>query len=182
MKQATRERQQLLRNKPHGYENKDLAIKTSLFTQREFSKAKNVLFYVSTGNEVDTRKMILDCLTTKNIYVPYVQENEMKFSQIRSLNDLEKGIYGILEPKQKKDEGVALDVVIVPGVAFDEEGNRIGYGKGYYDKFLKNTKAKTIALAYEAQIEDAVTCDEHDVPVQKIITERRVIECQNAKY
>ena len=72
-----------------------------------------------------------------------------------------------------------LDVIIVPGAAFDARGNRLGYGAGFYDKLLSAFKKLTIAVAFEEQIVPKVPADPHDVPVQKIVTEKRIIEAKS---
>ena len=71
-----------------------------------------------------------------------------------------------------------IDLVIVPGIGFDQKGNRIGHGEGFYDRLLKNTNALAIALAYEFQIIKNISIDKYDIPVDIIITEKRVIKCK----
>ena len=98
-------------------------------------------------------------------------------SEIKDFSDLEIGTFGVLEPKEECIRPVMpekLDIVIVPGLAFDLQGNRIGYGGGFYDGFLKGLSAPKIALAYEWQIVNCVPSDEHDVKVDKIVTEDRI--------
>lgn len=141
----------------------------------EFKKAKSVMFYLSKPGEVITTEFLKE--VDKDIIVPVVEGDDIIPAYLLN-QDFEKGMFGINEPKNKlftKKENI--DLVIVPGIAFDEKGNRIGYGKGYYDKFLKDLNVPKIALAYDFQIIDKVDAQKHDIPMDKIITEKRVIKC-----
>jgi len=150
----------------------------------EFINSKNIMFYVATRNEVQTENMIKKSLSMgKNIFIPIMINNCNNL--ISSLlidfdNELEKNNQGILEPKEEFKRIFSpekLDLIIVPGVAFDCKGNRIGRGKGYYDRFLKKVKpsAAKIALAYEVQIVEKIPIGINDVSIHKVITENRVI-------
>ena len=164
-------------------------IKKTLYSLPEFIKAKNILFYVSFGNEVGTRETIKDLLDKKEktIVVPYVLGNYpiLQLSELKNFDWLEVKTFGILEPKElyiREFNHEKLDLVIVPGIVFDKNGHRIGYGHGYYDRFLKKLKkgVKTIGLAFELQVVDEIPEEQHDVPVDIIVTEKKVIMC-NAK-
>ncbi|HAW59996.1 MAG TPA: 5-formyltetrahydrofolate cyclo-ligase [Actinobacteria bacterium] len=163
---------------------KSSKIKERLWGLPEFKRAKVVMFYVSFGSEVQTKEMIKEVLATgKKVIVPAPQpkKRELLCSLIGDYRDLEPGTYGILEPKKSKIRPVDvshLDLIIVPGCVFDLRGYRLGYGKGYYDRFLKKTTPKTtlVGLAYELQIVKEIPATAHDVPVHKIITENRVID------
>lgn len=144
------------------------------------------MFYVSCGSEVSTMGMIEDALKDKCLVaVPLVipAAGDMKAMIIRDpIRDLSPGFKGIREPDLDPDRelsGVELDLIIVPGVVFDSAGNRVGMGKGYYDRFLKHCcpDARTIALAFESQIVASVPGDDNDVKMDMIITEERVICC-----
>jgi len=150
----------------------------------EFQKAKNILFYVSVNNEVDTREIIKELLKEKNIIIPYTIKNKpaIFLSELKDFVELEPKAFGILEPKEKyirEFDGEKLDLVIVPGIVFDKNGHRIGYGYGYYDRFLK-TIAKDvvkIGLAFDFQLVDKVPEEEHDVPLDIVVTEKEVVRC-----
>ncbi len=166
---------------------KSYRIKEKLFRLSEFIKAKTILFYVATKDEVKTERMIKHALKLgKRIAVPIsnVRRRSILISELKDFDEeLEPGTFGILEPKKefrRLIEPKEVDLVIVPGIAFDEEGNRIGYGMGFYDRFLKTIRKDTpiIALAYEFQIVEGIPADETDVTVNKIITEERIIECK----
>jgi len=159
-------------------------IKNRFFELNEFKQSSAVLFYVSYGNEVYTHDMIKECLKNgKNIIVPIsnIEKRSLVLSELKDWNDLEPGSYGILEPKKDKIIEMlieSIDIIIVPGVGFDELGCRIGHGAGYYDNLLKKSiNATHIGLAFEFQIVEKVPIESHDLPVDKIITEKRRIDC-----
>ena len=163
-------------------------IKKRLFEIYEFKQASKILFYVSYNNEVYTHDMIKECMSNKkNVIIP-ISDKENRcliLSQLDNWNNLEPGSYGILEPgkyKIKKTSINKVDLIIVPGIGFDECGYRIGHGKGYYDTLLRNsTKASHIGLAFESQIVKKIPIEAHDFPVHMIITERRVIDCRRTR-
>ncbi len=151
-----------------------------LFLMEEFINAATVLFYMPIRNEVDTVGMIRDCIDHKNVALPVTDtaNHRLKISRINRLDDMKVGAYGIPEPKVMSGLSAdELDLVIVPGVAFDKRGNRIGYGKGYYDKLLNNLDIPKVALAYSFQVIGVVPAQEHDMKVDRIITELGVIDC-----
>jgi len=158
-------------------------IRTMLQKQPEFSNANTVFVYVPIKNEVDTMELIEGLLKSdKRVAVPFVdsETKTIAASELKSIDELCNGHFGTLEPKKEFIRPVpprAIDVSIIPGIAFDANGNRLGYGHGYYDKFLAATNAPIIALAFEFQIVDSIRNDMHDVCVDKIITEKRVVEC-----
>jgi 5-formyltetrahydrofolate cyclo-ligase len=163
---------------------KSKKIKKRLYEIDYFKDALTVLFYVSYDNEVYTHDMIKENLASgKTIVVPKSdkENNELILSKLENWDDLIPGAYNILEPNKNSIVEVSLDsveVVIVPGVGFDLKGNRIGHGKGYYDNLLKDsTKAVHIGLAFECQIVDHVPTEERDVPIDIIVTEKRVLNC-----
>jgi 5-formyltetrahydrofolate cyclo-ligase len=151
-----------------------------------YKAAHTVMFYVSFGSEVATILPIKRALAEgKTVAVPLVREREGVLVASKLLDpakDLAPGAYGIFEPMARAVRPLppeSLDLVVVPGVAFDAHGHRIGYGRGYYDRFLAGIgrKAITVAFAYESQIHDHVPSQEHDCHVQVILTEERVINC-----
>ena len=150
----------------------------------EYIDSQNIMFYVATRSEVQTEEMIkISVNVGKNIFVPIILTECINLapSTIYDFdNELEKGKKGILEPKKEYYRLFPpedIDLIIVPGVAFDLSGNRIGRGFGYYDNFLRKigTSTKIIALAFEMQIVEKIPNDKNDIPVHKIITEKRII-------
>ncbi|HBY56373.1 MAG TPA: 5-formyltetrahydrofolate cyclo-ligase [Candidatus Atribacteria bacterium] len=169
---------------PEEIKNKSHKIFLNLVKTPEFLNSSDIMFYVSTKSEVQTEEMIKSSIMMgKNIFVPIILSDSINLVPSRLIDfdrELAKGKKGIFEPKEEyrrlfpaKD----LDLIILPGVAFDTEGNRIGRGLGYYDNFLKgvNPSTNTIALAFEIQIVEKIPTNEKDVPVNKIITEKRII-------
>lgn len=159
----------------------DEKIYSKLFNNEMFSKAKNIFIYISFGTEINTKPIIEKALEeNKNIYIPkiYKSDRSMKAIKLNSFKDLKENSMGILEPVQDGDyiDKENIDLIIVPGVVFDEEGNRIGYGGGYYDRYLSDIKevSNKIALAYELQVLDFIGEEKHDIKVDYIITEEKV--------
>ena len=162
---------------------KSKAIADRLFSLLDYKDADNILIYASMRSEVITDGIISEAFKdSKNVFCPKCIDKDngvMVFYKINSIEDLKEGYYGIREPEYTsaaEEYGASKDIerslVIVPGVAFDRCGNRIGYKGGYYDRFLsKYPNIKTIALAYDLQIVDHIPADAHDIPVLKVITE-----------
>ena len=155
----------------------DKAIKEKLISMDIFNKAQNIFIYVGFGTEINTMDYISEFLKLgKRIFVPRTNEENktMDAVEIESLDSLVKsGKYQILEPAEKSD----LDLVILPGVVFDNKGGRVGYGAGYYDKYLKDLSSDVpkVALCYDIQLIDEVPMEEHDVRADYIITEKRTV-------
>ncbi|MEG2738452.1 5-formyltetrahydrofolate cyclo-ligase [Clostridium sp.] len=150
----------------------------------EYKKCKQIFIYIGFGSEINTKKLIEHALEDgKEVYVPKVIKKDMVFIRIDNLENLVTSNYGILEPiGDKSDFDVdKLGIVIMPGVVFDKQGNRIGYGGGYYDKFFNNNSinARKIALVYDFQIINAIPSEEHDIKVDSIMTEEKLIEISN---
>ena len=160
---------------------KSKKIKESLFNLDSYNKSKTAMFFVSFNSEVNTHEMIRESLGKKTVVVPKVLEHEIEPSVIIDLDNLvPTGKFNIPEPMDlMKIAYKHIDLVLVPGIAFDLEGHRIGYGFGYYDKFLKKVpKAVKIGLCFDFQIVDKIPQEEHDIPVDVIITDKRVVECR----
>lgn len=153
-------------------------IKERLFKERDFRNARCVMWYVSTEEEVDTRRMIEETLRMgKRVCVPVVLKGSRKMvvSEIKESGILHKGCYGIYQPKDSSVDPVPLeeiDLVVVPGVAFDRGNMRLGRGHGYYDRFLSDLPedVTTIGLAFDVQLVEKLPQDSHDVPVSRTIT------------
>ena len=157
--------------------NKSDKIMKSLFGLQKFKEAGVVMFFVSYRSEVNTHKMISEALKKKIVVVPKTSSKNIVPSVIKSLKELSPNKKGILEPRKVKKIGLnKIDVVIVPGTVFDKRGNRIGYGHGYYDKFLKKVpNAVKIGLAFDLQVVKRLPNEKHDIPMDVIITEKRIL-------
>jgi 5-formyltetrahydrofolate cyclo-ligase len=163
---------------------KSRRIKDQLFHTQEFKDAKTILFYISYDNEVNTHEIIQESLTMKKrIAVPKTDVNARTIicSALTQWDDLTSGAYTILEPRQdcvKEIPLESIDLIILPGIAFDYQGNRIGHGLGYFDRLLqKKIHAHLFGLAFELQIVKNIPTEKHDKKVEKIVTEDRIINC-----
>ena len=148
------------------------------------NEADNVLVYVNYRSEVETKDYVEYLLheTTKHIFAPKVIGMDIEFYEIESISDLEEGYQKILEPKENESASIFDEntpgntVVFVPGVVFDKKGGRMGYGKGFYDRFLcKFPNAIKIGLAFAEQIaESGLPREEHDILMDYVITDERM--------
>ena len=174
---------------------KDQAACARLTSMDEYRKAATILLYASFRSEVDTESLIRQALADDCIVVlPRCDQSDetLKLFAIREWSDLVPGCWGILEPLEATDRAIdirSVDIVIAPGVAFDEDCNRLGYGKGYYDKLLSGRESVAgaplrplvIGLAYEEQIVPSIPCSPHDMKMDFIITDKRNIYCHEPK-
>ena len=153
----------------------------------DYARAKTVMFYIDVRAEVRTRQSLPAALTSgRTIVVPWCNDQgQLELFRLADMNELAVGMYKILEPKpelrnlpEKQCRAEELDVVMVPGVAFDRRGGRMGHGKGYYDKLLQHARADTplIALAFECQLFPEIPVASHDIYMDKIVTEAAVYE------
>lgn len=148
------------------------------------SDARAVLVYMSVRDEVMTTELVARLLAAnKRTIVPYCVGDELRLFLLSSLGELEQGTFGILEPREslrslqeKRIEPQELDLLAVPGVAFDRSGGRVGHGRGYFDRLLQQVRpaAFSIGLAFECQVFEEVPMDAHDVPLDGIVTEEAV--------
>lgn len=141
----------------------------------EIENADCVLCYVSTEIEVETRRFIQLCLDRgKKVYVPRCDGRIMEFCPIGSLGELKKGMYGIDEPQSETfSYFTERSVCIVPALRFNEKKFRLGYGKGYYDRFLAGFKGISIGLCYEDFV-GALAVDEYDLPTDILVTDKSI--------
>lgn len=162
---------------------KDQKIRDIIIHLPEFKKAQRVLFYASYKSEVDTFALMRYSISMKkSIALPKVNRKtfQLQIFDVRDLSEVSPGYQNIPEPNLPEDRMLTMkdiDLVIVPGVAFDESCNRLGYGKGCYDKMLIDRCVPIIALAYEEQIVDKIPAELHDIKMDKIVTDKRVIVC-----
>ena len=153
-------------------------IQEHLFELEEYKKSRVVMFYVSFGNEVFTHDMMRESLKHKTVVVPKVVHREIEPSLIISFDQMiPDNKYGILEPIDVTRVTLkSINMVLVPGLVFDTHGHRLGYGFGFYDKFLqKIPHAVKVGLAFDFQSVDEIPKEVHDVPVDVIVTDKEVI-------
>lgn len=168
-------------------ERDSIAIFEKLKEMELYKEAKCVFCYVSVEDEVHTNKILRQVLADgKKLCVPYILDIEqgiMSAAQLTSTSDLAPGAYGILTVRDSKYQEVAkdeIDLVIVPGIAFDRRGHRVGMGRGYYDIFLKKTQNATkVAIVYDCQIFDDFEVSSYDVAVDYLLTKNGAIKCSD---
>lgn len=154
----------------------DEKIMNNLLESEEYKNASNIFIYLGKRPEIDTSKIIERAWNDgKNIAIPYcVDKENMIALKIESFDDLIPGAFGILEPNPEKAAKMKkIDLVVLPCCTADRNGNRLGFGRGYYDRFLSKGKYKNVLLIREKQIAEKVPTGEHDVKVSKIITENK---------
>jgi len=162
---------------------KDLKIKEKILALPEFRAAHKILLYASFNSEVDTLDLLKYCLDSgKVIALPKVDNDNGRLALYRmeDMNEVAAGYMGIPEPQVPEDRRMhaeEMDLIIVPGVAFDGHCNRLGYGKGFYDKLLAQVAKAKIAPAYEEQIVEDIPSETYDIKMDKIITDKRIIDC-----
>ncbi len=185
------ERKQAIRQAAHearrAQEDKDgvsRVITDRVLQLDAYRRAECVMWYVDVRAEVRTRHALPDAVASgKRTVIPYCVEGELELFHLESMEELELGMYKILEPRASLREVASkrvgvdqLDLILVPGVAFDSRGGRTGHGKGYYDKLLENAKPETplVALAFECQMFDEIPMQEHDIYMDNVVTEKDV--------
>jgi len=160
---------------------KSLRIYHRLIDMPAYQLARCIACYVSIKNEVDTKTVIQKAIDSgKQVGVPVTREDgDMDFQAIAGLSDLRPVHYGLREPVPDSKKVLlphTIDLILVPGIAFDRSGHRIGSGGGYYDRFLARTEVVRIGLSYGFQIIDRVPAEPHDEKMDLIITENEVIK------
>ena len=189
--EALQERKKAIREQAHAnrkaLENKDelsRLICDKFVAQDEYAAARTVLFYIDVRTEVRTRQHLPAALADgKRVLVPFCVDGDLVLFDLRSMDELSVGMYKILEPREDLRSDPArlvdvseVDLIMVPGVAFDRRGARSGHGFGYYDKMLEHARRDTplVALAFECQLFPEIPTQPHDIFMDKIITEQAV--------
>jgi len=148
-----------------------------------FNSARCILLYASKGGEVHTDGIIRSALSLgKKVALPVTMKegHVLELYEIKSIEELSEGAFGILEPARNQERRVQpeeVELVVVPGVSFDRRGHRIGYGMGYYDSLLKKVNGCKVGLAYDMQIVEHVPDEPHDVAVDMVVTQSEIIRC-----
>ena len=144
-----------------------------------YKKSKIIALYKSLPSEVNTNELIKYSINSEKIVVlPRIDNEYLKFYKINSIDEqLIKSKFGVEEPIESKINFVEkekIDLMIVPGVCFDKEKNRMGFGKGYYDRYLENTNIKTIGICFDEQIVDKLPTTPNDIKMYKVITDKNI--------
>ncbi len=165
---------------PH-YEDMSYQIAQKFYNDQDWKEASTIAITISKAPEVDTFQIIRKGWEQgKRIVVPKCEPKSrgLDFRQLTRFTQLESVYYGLLEPIVSDTDTVKpeeIDLVVVPGLAFSESGYRLGFGGGYYDRFLANYQGNTVSLAFKNQIVTEIPTEEHDIPVKKIISNEEVI-------
>jgi len=157
-----------------------------VYSMQQFKESNLIMSYVNFRNEVKTVDFIDKCISLgKKVAVPKIvdtgeKRQEIIAVQITGVSHLAKGKFGILEPGEKNLAVIdpsCLDFIVVPGIAFDLNKNRLGFGKGFYDRFLSrtNTRCIKVGLAYEMQIIESLPFSHYDIPLDFVVTEKRML-------
>ncbi len=159
-------------------------IFTRLIEMPRYRTARTIMLYVHLPDEVHTTELLADAARRdKQVVIPYCEGERLRLFRMEGLDELSPGTFGVLEPKLELRDDPArkitpemLDLIVVPGVAFDPYGGRLGRGKAYYDGLLSNVRPDTslVALAFGCQIVDKIPMQPHDVSMHQIITEEQV--------
>ncbi len=160
------------------YQVKSEQIKDALISFLGKQKAEIIHCFISMNSrlEVDTHSIIDELFKMgKTIVVPIMKGDFLEHSTLESIHELIENSWGVLEPEKKSRIDVkSIDMVIVPLLGVDENGNRLGYGKGYYDKFLETTEALKIGLVFEKFVFKHIPTEKHDIKLDGFITEKGV--------
>lgn len=154
----------------------DKEISERIIRSDFYKNATQVLVFASTQDEIDTSLIIERCrIEGKKVFYPICIDNsgKMEFKEVRSSNDLQIGMYNILEPNTycKDYKPSENDIVIVPCLSVDKFGYRIGYGKGYYDRFLNNFNGVTVCPCYDELLSDTLPTDKFDIKINILVTQ-----------
>lgn len=174
-------KEKLLKISKPVYEDYSYKIACRLFEQKDWLGAHSIGITVSKYPEVDTYHIIHKAWELgKRVAVPKCvpEKKRLTFRTLTDFSQLESVFYGLLEPipeKTKEVQAIQLDLLIVPGLAYTKTGLRLGFGGGYYDRFLSDYSGKTLSLAFNEQIISDIPVKDHDIPVAKIITPDRVM-------
>ncbi|OIP83170.1 MAG: 5-formyltetrahydrofolate cyclo-ligase [Porphyromonadaceae bacterium CG2_30_38_12] len=147
-----------------------IAVFSKIELLPEFISARNILIYWSLPDELPTHSYILKWSKNKQILLPMVKGEQLLIKPFSSVNELRKSDMGIWEPEAQREYLKQIDLVIVPGVAFDRKRNRLGRGKGYYDRYFNNKKVTKIGVCYDFQLLENIPADSYDIKMDKVIT------------
>lgn len=165
------------------YAKQSAIIQQKLVELPLFQEANTIGVTISRFPEVDTLQLIETCWSLgKEVVVPrcHIKDRRMDFYRIENFDTLETVYIDLREPKEDPEQWIhpdQIDLLIVPGVVYGKSGYRIGFGGGYYDRFLVGFKGQTLSLAFDQQLIEKVPFDAHDIPVPLIITDKKIWRC-----
>lgn len=156
-----------------------LRIQQRLLATSEFRAAESLALYSPVHNEVFTEELFHHAREQdKRVVYPRVRGDDLEFARVDRRDSLAHGAFGVLEPTGAElAEPARLDLIVVPGVAFDRSGYRLGYGKGFYDRALHDTSGRTVrvGLCYDFQLVDVLPAEKHDIAMDLIVTEEHIL-------
>lgn len=181
LRQEIAEKRQLL--DPRQRTTASLRIVERIQKLRVFMEAKSVALYMAIAGEVDLAPLFPYCWNTgKSTSIPVFNAETRRYelASVTADTTFNTGNYGIKEPAEPSHVPVgSMDLIVVPGVAFDPNGNRLGRGGGYYDRLLNGFEGAMVAVAFDFQIFSSIPCDTHDIPVHYVVTETKSLKVQN---
>lgn len=192
--EKARIRQEVLRRRDSldskAREMKSALVKERLFSLPEFLRARIVFIFASFRSEVSTLPLIEEALKRgKRIVLPRVDTplRQLMLFEIKDISEISPGCMGIPEPCPSKERQMDInevDLVVMPGAAFDLRGNRLGYGGAFYDRLLSGLMKDIplIAVAFEEQIRASIPAERHDIPVHVIVTDKRIVHCRGNRH
>lgn len=155
----------------------ELSVLANIERCPEFKAGKKILAYHSLPDEIGTTDLLRKWSKEKQIFLPRVNGDDL---DILPFNEsmLAKGAFSIMEPSGSNTVDInEIDTIIVPAVAFDRKGNRLGRGKGFYDRLLHRTNCPKIGMVYQLQLCDSIPAEPHDIQVDIIVTDKEIIRC-----
>ena len=157
-------------------------IFATLEEQNFFESSEKIFIYVGFGSEITTETFIKKWINKKQIFVPKIENGKMNLIRLKSWDELAPGHFGVLEPTSSDYYEGKIDLVVTPSIVFDNNGYRLGYGKGYYDKYFSSREYNiSVGLSYHKLLQDNVPKEDHDIKVDVIITEEKTFLI-NEKY
>lgn len=157
-------------------------IFATLEEQNFFESSEKIFIYVGFGSEITTETFIKKWINKKQIFVPKIENGKMNLIRLKSWDELAPGHFGVLEPTSSDYYEGKIDLVVTPSIVFDNNGYRLGYGKGYYDKYFSSREYDiSVGLSYHKLLQDNVPKEDHDIKVDVIITEEKTFLI-NEKY
>ena len=173
-KRILREESLTLRSQIPNKEVLETKIKEKILKNEKVLNASSILIYLSKKEEVDTFKMIEELWKLKKeVFVPKVEKHDIVFYKIESFRDLTLGKFNILEPNSiERYQDNSHSCAIIPGLLFDKYNNRLGYGGGYYDRFLSKHNIYKIGICFSSFLVDEIVTDVHDIKMNEVVTER----------
>lgn len=150
-------------------------VMDTLESTEEFRQARTVAAYWSFGSEVRTHESIARWSLTKTVLLPVIDGDTLLLKRYTSADEMSPCEYGILEPAGEAFTKGDIDMLIIPGLAFDRRGNRLGRGKGYYDKLLSETAAVKVGVCFDFQLFDEIPTEPHDESMDAVVTEKSLI-------